>query len=164
MVENATIEVAKNITGNESFGSALIYIADKLGIGLTQLATIYAQVQAELAVIAYVTSLGFWVALGITTILFWFRYVPKTVNRIIEINKEGNTLDKWKDEDKRKLEELNNEETMKIIALFAYGGLWVFIPFLVDALIGGAGDVYMHWQHPDYYAIQQIIQQFQAMK
>jgi len=144
---NETIStVAQNLTGNETIGSAFIYATDKLGVGITQLVTIYAKVQAMSAVVDFATSLAFWGLFGFIGMFFFLVIIPRCWNKMENI------------------EVSEKEKEMYMYKTIAYCVIWLVAPFLVAGLIATVGQVYLKTMYPDYYAIQQLLGQFQAMK
>jgi hypothetical protein len=152
MVVNETITNATNVVAqNNTIGDAMIYITNKLGVASTELVTIYAKVQAGIAMVDFASSLAFWGIL-IGMVLWYFgRRIPKTVKEYDELQEMDLSVD-----------EKDTKETLLLVKTFVYGVLTFLLPFVVSGFVFAVGVIILKILFPDFYAIQALLNQFQA--
>lgn len=129
---------------NETIGQAMIYIADKLGIGIVEMTKIYASVQFGLSVQFLLQLTG--VAIFIAICYFWIKrnYVKYTV--ISETAEDCKA---------------RREADAKVESGIVMGaGVLIVGSILIYALIGTIVWAVLMFYYPEYGAIQQMLGQF----
>ena len=171
MVNETLNQTANVVAQNNTVGDAMIYIANKLGVATTELVTIYAQVQAGLAVVDILTTVAFWIVFGIMGIYFLFRYVPKLVHgsddveKSLEENREKlRSQDITREEYEEAKENIKDDFNWMIVKGFLLGILTIALPFIIANIVNAAGIAYLKVTHPEYYAIQQLLGQFASFR
>ena len=132
---------------NETVGQAMIYIADKLGIGIVEMTKIYASVQFGLSIQFLLQIIG--VIIFITVCFLWIKrnYV------------KYNTLAETAEDCKARREAESKMES----SLFIGGATLIIGTIIIYALIGTIVWAVLMFYFPEYGALQQMIGQFTSM-